>query len=178
MVEQKVVVAGFGGQGILLIGRLLARAAMLEGHHITWISSYGPEMRGGTANCSVVISRKEIGSPLVPNPDAAIVMNLPSFDKFAPCVKRGGILLIDGSLVTRKSPRKDISQFTVNANDIAKGLGDPIAANMVMLGAYLKLTKAVSLSSVMKAMKEMLPPHRQKLIPLNKKAVEAGMGAV
>jgi len=132
--QTEIIIAGFGGQGVLFGGQLLTYAAMDEGKEVTWIPSYGPEMRGGTANCTVVISDDEIGSPMVSNPQAAIVMNLPSLDKYEPLIKPGGVLVINESMVDRKPLRKDINVVMVKANDIAEKLGDRRLSNMVMLG--------------------------------------------
>ena len=122
--QTEIIIAGFGGQGVLFGGQLLTYAAMDEGKEVTWIPSYGPEMRGGTANCTVVISDEEIGSPMVSNPQAAIVMNLPSLDKYEPLIKPGGVLVINESMVDRKPVRKDIKVVMLKANDIAEKLGD------------------------------------------------------
>jgi len=128
--QTEIIIAGFGGQGVLFGGQLLTYAAMDEGKEVTWIPSYGPEMRGGTANCTVVISDEEIGSPMVSNPQAAIVMNLPSLDKYEPLIKPGGVLVINESMVDRKPLRKDINVVMVKANDIAEKLGDRRLSNM------------------------------------------------
>ena len=122
--QTEVIVAGFGGQGVLFTGQLLSYAAMDEGKEVTWIPSYGPEMRGGTANCTVVIADEEIGSPLVRNPKAVIAMNLPSLDKYEPVVQAGGLLVINGSMVNREVTRTDIRSVVVPANEIAEELGD------------------------------------------------------
>ncbi|KKM12932.1 2-oxoacid:ferredoxin oxidoreductase subunit gamma [Clostridiales bacterium PH28_bin88] len=174
----EVVVAGFGGQGVLLTGQLLAYAGMLEDKQVAWIPSYGPEMRGGTANCTVTVSEQEISSPVVEEPSAALIFNLPSLAKFESRVRPGGILLINSSLVDRKSNRKDLHVYEIPANEIADTLGNGRVANMVMLGAYLELTGAVSVASVMKALEKVLPEHRHNLLPLNQKAMEMGAKAV
>ncbi len=172
--EQKLIVAGFGGQGVLLVGRLLAYAGMIEDKKVTWIPSYGPEMRGGTANCTVVLSDKEIGSPIAPVPDSVIVMNQPSLDKFEPMLKETGLLIANSNMLTRKQTRKDLNIVEIPVNGIASELGDERVANMVALGAYIEKTHIVKMESISKALKNMLPGRYQNLIPLNEKALEMG----
>ncbi len=139
--QNDVIMAGFGGQGVLLIGKMLAYAGMHEGKEVSWLPSYGPEMRGGTANCTVVISDRPVGSPVIRSPRAVLAMNLPSLDKFEPDVRPGGLLLINTSLIARKSTRDDVTIIDVPANEIANELGNPRGANMVALGAYLGATE-------------------------------------
>ena len=152
--QNDVIMAGFGGQGILLIGKMLAYAGMHEGKEVSWLPSYGPEMRGGTANCTVVISDRPVGSPVIRSPRAVVAMNLPSLDKFEPDVRPGGILLINSSLINRKSTRDDLTVIEVPANEIANELGNRRGANMVALGAYLGATEAVSLDGVIEVIRE------------------------
>jgi len=173
--EEKLIVAGFGGQGVLLIGRLLAYAGMIENKHVTWIPSYGPEMRGGTANCTVVISNNEIGSPITSIPDSVIVMNQPSLDKFEPIVKEKGLLIVNSEMITRKPKRKDLDIVEIPINKIARNIGNEKVANMVALGAYIDKKQIVKKESIYKAMKKMLPERHQHLIPLNKKAINEGI---
>ncbi|MDP3184281.1 MAG: 2-oxoacid:acceptor oxidoreductase family protein, partial [Anaerolineales bacterium] len=135
--QTEIIIAGFGGQGVMFAGQVLAYAAMDTGKQVTWMPSYGPEMRGGTANCIVVIADEEIGSPLVKNPPASIVMNLPSFDKYEPLVKAGGVLIVNSSMVDRAAQRDDITTILVPANDVAEEIGDKRLANMVAVGALL-----------------------------------------
>jgi len=165
--QTEIIIAGFGGQGVLFGGQLLTYAAMDEGKEVTWIPSYGPEMRGGTANCTVVISDEEIGSPMVSNPQAAIVMNLPSLDKYEPLIKPGGVLVINESMVDRKPLRKDINVVMVKANDIAEKLGDRRLSNMVMLGALIANLPVLPQESIKKALEGHLPARHKKLLPLN-----------
>jgi 2-oxoglutarate ferredoxin oxidoreductase subunit gamma len=172
--QTEVIVAGFGGQGVLFTGQLLSYAAMDEGKDVTWIPSYGPEMRGGTANCTVVIADEEIGSPLVRNPKAVIAMNLPSLDKYEPSVLAGGLLIINGSMVNRAVTRTDIRSVVVPANDIAEELGDRKLTNMVLLGALLGNLDVIPLEALKKALKEHLPERHHKLLPLNYQALEKG----
>jgi 2-oxoglutarate ferredoxin oxidoreductase subunit gamma len=152
--QNDVIMAGFGGQGILLIGKMLAYAGMHEGKEVSWLPSYGPEMRGGTANCTVVISDRPVGSPVIRSPRAVVAMNLPSLDKFEPDVRPGGLLLINSSLINRKTTRDDVTVIEVPANEIANELGNRRGANMVALGAYLGATDAVSLDGVIEVVRE------------------------
>lgn len=175
---QDVVMAGFGGQGVLVAGKLLAYAGMLEGRHVTWFPSYGAEIRGGTANCTVIISNEEIGSPVVRNPSALLIFNDASFRKFEPRIRERGSLFLNTSLVHARSDRQDISIAEVRANDIAEELGDIRIANMVMLGAFLGKNRIVSLESVLGALKQVLPDRRHNLIPLNERALRRGADLV
>lgn len=152
--QKDVVMAGFGGQGILLIGKMLAYAGMQEGKEVSWLPSYGPEMRGGTANCTVVISDRPVGSPVIQSPNAVVAMNLPSLDKFEPDVRPGGLLLINTSLINRQSTREDLTIIEVPANEIANELGNRRGANMVALGAYLGATDAVSVDGIIDVIRE------------------------
>ena len=172
---QDVMIAGFGGQGVLLAGKLLAYAGMLEDKQVTWFPSYGAEIRGGTANCTVVISSDEIGSPVVQHPAAMLILNDASFKKFEKRIKPGGVLYLNTSLVRERSVRSDICQIEMAANDIADELGDLRIANMVMLGAFLKKTGIIAIESVMAALKLALPERRHELIPLNMQALKRGM---
>lgn len=171
---QDVMIAGFGGQGVLLAGKLLAYAGMLEGKHVTWFPSYGAEVRGGTANCTVIISSDEIGSPVVQNPSAMLIFNEASFKKFEKRIRQGGNLFLNTSLVQERPTRTDITRIEIKANQIAEELGDIRIANMVMLGAYLKKTGVIALESVLSALKQALPARRHALIPLNERALRCG----
>lgn len=172
---ENVIVAGFGGQGVLFIGRLLAYAAMKEGRNVTWIPSYGPEMRGGTANCTVVISDGVIGSPVITSPNALIVMNNPSLDTFEPRLKTGGLLIMNSSLITRETKRKNVAVVKVPANKIAFELGNDRAANMVVLGTYIARTKVVTKESILEALKESLSEKKMALFEINKIALKKGI---
>jgi 2-oxoglutarate ferredoxin oxidoreductase subunit gamma len=174
---QDVMIAGFGGQGVLLAGKLLAHAGMLEGKHVTWFPSYGAEIRGGTANCTVIISSEEIGSPVIQRPSAMLILNEASYKKFEQRIKPGGQLFLNISLVHEQATRTDIIRIDVKANDIAESLGDIRIANMVMLGAFLKKTSVIKLASVLMALKQVLPPRRHSLLPLNEKALQCGADA-
>jgi 2-oxoglutarate ferredoxin oxidoreductase subunit gamma len=171
---QDVMIAGFGGQGVLLAGKLLAYAGMLEGKHVTWFPSYGAEVRGGTANCTVIISSDEIGSPVVQSPSAMLIFNEASFKKFEKRIKRAGNLFLNTSLVQERPTRTDITRIEIKANQIAEDLGDIRIANMVMLGAYLEKTGVVALESVLTALKQVLPARRHALISLNERALRCG----
>jgi len=172
--------AGFGGQGIMLIGNLLAYAAIREEKNVTFLPSYGVEMRGGTANCAVVIDEREIGSPIVGRPLSLIVMNRPSLIKFEPRMKPGGVLILNQTLVDpAASERDDIELIALELNDLAeKAAGNTRLANMVALGAYVAKTGVVSVAAVTEALADALNPRYHKMIPANCKAIEAGAAAV
>jgi 2-oxoglutarate ferredoxin oxidoreductase subunit gamma len=170
-----IIVAGFGGQGVMFIGNVLAYAAMIEGKHVTYLPVYGVEMRGGTANCTVVISSHDIGSPVVGRPHAAIVMNLPSFLKYEPRILPNGLLFLNSSLIEpRETYRKDIEILSVPVNEIAIDNGNPKLANMVALGAFNQKTKLVQMSSLFESLEKILDERYHHLIPSNIKAIEVG----
>jgi 2-oxoglutarate ferredoxin oxidoreductase subunit gamma len=171
--QNDVIMAGFGGQGILLIGKVLAYAGMNEGKEVSWLPSYGPEMRGGTCNCTVVISDRPVGSPVINSPRAVVAMNLPSLDKFEPALRPGGVLLINASLISRDARRDDVTEIRVPANEIANELGNPRGANMVILGAYLGATNAVSLDQVEKVVRESFAA-KPSLVEANLEALRKG----
>ncbi|MDW7662338.1 MAG: 2-oxoacid:acceptor oxidoreductase family protein [Bacillota bacterium] len=175
MLNEKIICAGFGGQGVMLMGQLISYAGMLEGKEVSWLPSYGPEMRGGTANCSVMVSERPIGSPVITD-DAttAIIMNLPSLDKFEVDIKDGGNIIINSSLIERKTKRDDLKAYYIPANDIAVELGNPRVANMIMLGAYLELTKVVEVESVMTALKKIFGESKAHLMKINEDALAKG----
>ena len=177
--EQSVVFAGFGGQGALFAGQLLTHAAADTGLHVTWIPSYGPEMRGGTANCTVVVGDEPIGSPLVRHPDMVVAMNLPSTDKYEPLVKTGGILIVNGSLVNRPIERDDIQVIVIPANEMAENLGSQRMANVVMLGALLEAGDLlVGMEDVEEAIRRYLPKRHAHLLEANIQALHAGAAFV
>lgn len=171
---QDVMIAGFGGQGVLLAGKLLAYAGMLEGRQVTWFPSYGAEIRGGTANCTVIIASEEIGSPVVQSPSSMLIFNDASFKKFEKRIRQNGQIFVNTSLVHEAPTRDDLSRIEVMANDIAEDLGDIRVSNMVMLGAFLKKTGVVALGSVLSALREVLPPRRHSLLSLNENALSRG----
>ncbi len=172
--QQEIVISGFGGQGTLFAGQLLAYAAMDSGYHVTWIPSYGPEMRGGKARCTVVVSDEEIGSPLVRRPSAAIVLNLPSMKAFEPAIKPGGALVVNSSLVPLESERSDIDVLYVPASELATEIGNVRMANVLCLGALVQSTGVVSLQAVEQALDDHLPERHRKLLGLNKQALYKG----
>lgn len=176
--EERIVIAGFGGQGVMAMGQLLTYAGMIEDKNVSWLPSYGPEMRGGTANCSVIISKEPVGSPVVINSTTAIVMNKPSLDKFEPSLDKDGRLFINSSLISKKSERDDIEVYYIPANEIANGLGNPRVANMVMLGAYLEATKTVKVESILEGFTKVFGEKRAHLLPINKEALEKGAEVV
>ena len=172
--HEEVIMAGTGGQGVMIMGQLLANAAMKEGRHVVWFPSYGPEARGGTADCTVIISSDEIGSPISPNPDTLVGMHQFLFGKYQPGVKPGGRLVINSSLIDASTARSDCRILAIPANVIAEGIGNVRAANMVVLGAYAEVSGAVLLESLIASLPEVLPPHRHKLIPFNEQALRKG----
>jgi 2-oxoglutarate ferredoxin oxidoreductase subunit gamma len=175
---EEIIIAGFGGQGVMSMGQLLAYAGMLEGKGVSWLPSYGPEQRGGTANCAVVISDEPVGSPLVTMPSTAIVLNNPSFDKFEPKVRPGGLLIINSSLVVRNSVRMNLKIIELTATDIANDLGNARVANMILLGAFLEQTKIVTEDSVIESLKKVLSEDKHHLLDINKQALKKGASLV
>lgn len=169
----KTVFAGFGGQGVLSMGLNLAQAALLEGKNVTYLPSYGAEVRGGTANCTVAVSDEEIASPVASSPDFIVAMNQPSMVRFQNQIQSGGVLFINSSLIETEIIRGDVDIVKVPANSIAEQLGSPRSANMVMLGAFTKKSNIVSISSVIEGLKSALK-KKQKLIAVNTKALMAG----
>jgi 2-oxoglutarate ferredoxin oxidoreductase subunit gamma len=177
MKQFEVTFAGFGGQGVLVAGQLLAYAAIKEGKNVVWIPSYGPEMRGGTAYCTVVISEQRISSPIINNPFAACVFNRPSFDKFVPKIKPGGILLVNSSLINVKTDRTDITEHLVPASKIAMEAGSPKATNVAMLGAFVAASGVVKMESVRKAVEDKLS-YKASVLQINYTALETGYNLV
>jgi 2-oxoglutarate ferredoxin oxidoreductase subunit gamma len=170
-----VIVAGFGGQGVLLIGNILTYGAMEEGHHVTYMPVYGVEMRGGTANCTVVISDQEIGSPVIHRPVTAIVMNKPSLQRFGPMVQSGGRLFVNSSLIeATETDYPGVKTIWVPTIELAARAGDPHLANMAMLGAVIEETKVLSQEAVVRAFSRALDKRYHKMIPINTKALEEG----
>ena len=173
--QHEVVISGFGGQGALFAGQLLAYAAMEEGRHVTWIPSYGPEMRGGTAHCTVIVSDEEIGSPLVRNPTTAIVLNNPSMEKYQKLVKEDGYLLINRSLINIPNARTNLHAIDISASDEAVAIGNARMMNVIMLGALIGCTQVVSLGAVEQALESHLPERHRDLLDLNKTALRRGI---
>ncbi len=174
MMLEELIVAGFGGQGVLSMGMTLSYAGMVEGKEISWMPSYGPEMRGGTANCITIISDKKISSPIISLFDTAIVLNQPSMDKFAPRVKAGGLLIYESSNVLKPSTRNDIEIIGIPAVTEALLMKNAKIMNMIILGAYLYRKPVVSISAVLEALKKVLPEKYHHLLPLNQQAMERG----
>ncbi len=172
--QTEVIIAGFGGQGVLFGGQLLAYAGLDEGKHVTWIPAYGPEMRGGTANCTAIISDDEIGSPLVRYPAAIIAMNRPSLDKYENQVKPGGLLVVNSSMLDRPVKRTDIRVVEVDAGEVAERLGDKRMTNMVLLGALLANLPVLPLSAIENALTAHLPERHKRLLPKNFEALREG----
>ena len=172
--QERIILAGFGGQGIVLMGKLIAYAALLEHRCVTCLPSYGPQMRGGTANCMVTISTDRIGSPYVTDPTSLIAMNLPSLDFFESQVEPGGCIIVNSSLVPRETKRRDILAGSVEATRIAEELGDDRVANMVALGAFVKLRPVVSANSLIHALPKALSTRKKQMLSLDEKAVRRG----
>lgn len=173
MATHKLVIAGFGGQGVMLIGQMIAYAGMLEGKEVTWMPAYGPEMRGGTANCTVIVSDKKISSPVVTEATAVVAMNLPSLRKFEGIVKPGGLLFVNSSLIKEEPLAEGVEVCKIDANEIAVGLHNDKVSNMVVLGAVVKKTGVVKLESIEKVMEKLFTGKKEKVLPLNKKALTA-----
>ncbi|MDP3296726.1 MAG: 2-oxoacid:acceptor oxidoreductase family protein [Thermodesulfovibrionia bacterium] len=173
-----LLIAGFGGQGILFAGKLLAQSAMLEGRHVTWFPSYGAEIRGGTANCTVIISDDMIGSPVVRQPDLLLIMNEASMKKFEPLLKPQGLLIINTSLIKNLPNRSDIEIIKIKATDIAEEFGGSQIANMVMLGALIAKTRILNPGTISTALKEIIPEHRKNVIQINERAFKGGLKGI
>lgn len=169
------IFAGFGGQGVMLMGQLLAYSGMYEGKNVSWVPAYGPEMRGGTANCSTVVSDDDIGSPLFNEADILVAMNRPSMEKFEDQVKPGGMLIYNSSLIDVKPNRTDVKVVAIPANDLADELGNSRVANMIVTGAILGATNVVDIETVMKVLTKTMTGKKAALLPLNRQALEKGI---
>jgi len=176
--KEEIIIAGFGGQGVLSMGKILAYGGIMQDQEVSWLPSYGPEMRGGTCNVSVVLSDKKISSPVLSKFDTAVILNQQSMDKFEKQVKPGGLLIYDTNGITRHPERKDIKVCRIDAVEEAAKLGNAKAYNMIVLGAYLKMKPVVTMENVLKGLKKSLPPRRHNLIPMNEEAITVGMKAV
>lgn len=172
--KNEIVIAGFGGQGILFSGKILVYAGMMDGHQVSWLPSYGPEMRGGTANCSVIISDDPIGSPIVNDPEILIAMNLPSLDKFEQAIVKGGMAFIDSTLITRKVERDDVKCFYIPCTGMANENGLNGLANMIMLGKVVKELDGCNLDTIFNAIRKVVPERKKDMLEKNIKAVELG----
>ena len=172
--QTEIILSGFGGQGIMFAGQLLAYAAMDSGLEVTWMPSYGPEMRGGTANCTVIFAEEEIGSPTVLNPKAALVFNLPSMIKYEPLVVSGGVLIINSSLMDRETTRNEIKSLRIPANEIAESISSTRLANMVMLGALIAKLPVIPIEGLEKALDDHIPDRHRHLLDSNFQALREG----
>ncbi|NOX84783.1 MAG: 2-oxoglutarate ferredoxin oxidoreductase subunit gamma [Chlorobi bacterium] len=172
---EEIIIAGFGGQGVLSMGKILAYSGVMQDQEVSWLPSYGPEMRGGTANVTVIVSDERISSPSISSFDTAIILNQQSMDKFEPTVKPGGVLLYDPNGISRPPERKDINIYTVEGARLAAEMGNTKIFNMIVLGAYLKVKPIVKLENVIKGLRKSLPERYHKLIPLNEDAITMGM---
>ena len=175
---EEIIIAGFGGQGVLSMGKILAYSGLMEDKEVTWMPAYGPEQRGGTANVTVIVSDERISSPILSKYDTAIILNQPSLEKFESKVKTGGILIYDGYGIIDPPKRKDIKIFRIDAMDEANERGMAKTFNMIVLGGLLKLRPIVSIESVLKALKKTLPERHHKLIPMNEEAIRIGMDII
>lgn len=175
--KHSIICAGFGGQGVMSMGQLLSYSSMIEGKQVSWLPSYGPEMRGGTANCHVTVSDKPIGSPIITKSSIVVAMNLPSMVKFEDTIVVGGTIFVNSSLIEKKVDRNDINAIYVPANEIAQEIGNAKAANMVMLGALLEHTNVVKEESIIEAFKKVFGKGKEHLIDLNKEALKRGREA-
>lgn len=173
----EILLAGFGGQGILFAGKILAYCGLMDNKELSWLPSYGPEMRGGTCNCSVCISDDPIGSPLILTPDVLIAMNQPSFDKFVGSVKPGGKVFFDSTMIENECTRTDLSLFGIPSQQLADDNALKGGSNIILLGKVIKETEIFSLETMKKAIEKVVPPSKAQLIPNNFKAIELGMNA-
>lgn len=173
--QHEIIIAGFGGQGVLSMGKILAYAGLMEDKEVSWFPSYGPEQRGGTANVTVILSDERVSSPVLNEFDVAIVLNQPSLDKFEKSVKPGGVLIFDGNGINNRPTREDINVYEIDALNTASAEGMAKAFNMIVLGGLLKIAPMVRLESVMAGLKKSLPERHHKLLPMNEKAILRGM---
>ncbi len=169
-----ILIAGFGGQGVLFAGKCLAYNGLTEGKQVSWLPSYGPEMRGGTASCSVILSDSPVGSPIVSNPNVLIALNLPSLDKYEPTAVPGAKIFVESSLIDRKVERDDVEAFYIPATKMATDLGAPTLANMVILGKMIKETGVVGFDAIENGLKKVIPARKADMLELNLKALKAG----
>jgi 2-oxoglutarate ferredoxin oxidoreductase subunit gamma len=171
---EEIIIAGFGGQGVLSMGKIMAYSGVMQDMEVSWMPSYGPEMRGGTANVTVILSSERISSPILRNFDTAIILNQQSLDKFEETVKPGGVLIYDSNGITRHPVRKDISIYRVDAAEEAGRMNSPRTFNMIVLGGFLKIKPVISIENVIKGLKKSLPERYHNLIPMNEKALQRG----
>jgi 2-oxoglutarate ferredoxin oxidoreductase subunit gamma len=171
---EEIIIAGFGGQGVLSMGKIMAYSGVMQDMEVSWMPSYGPEMRGGTANVIVILSSERISSPIIRHFDTAIILNQQSLDKFEQSIKPGGVLFYDGNGITRHPERKDISIYRVDATEEASRMNSPKTFNMIMLGGFLNVKPVLSMENVIKGLKKSLPERYHKLIPENEKSLLRG----
>ena len=171
----EILFAGFGGQGLLFVGKFFANKGLIEDRHVSWLPSYGPEMRGGTANCNVIISDEPVGSPIVSHPDVLVAMNLPSLDKYEPAVKPGGTIFVDATLIGRKVQRNDVTVHYIPATGLATAMGAQSLANMVMAGAMMRRCESFAAENIDAALKKVVSVRRPEMMDLNRKAIEEGL---
>ena len=174
MKNLNILFAGFGGQGVLFAGKVVAYAALIANKQLSWLPSYGPEMRGGTANCNVILSEEAVGSPIVTDPDVLIAMNLPSLEKYESTVVPGGQIYVDSTLISKKVERSDVQVFYIPATKMANDAGVPTLANMVMMGCVLKNNPELTFDGTAETMQKLVPAKKANLVELNMKALEAG----
>ena len=174
MADHEIIYAGFGGQGLLFAGKVLAYGGLLEDKEVSWLPSYGPEMRGGTANCNVIISETPVGSPIVQHPSALVVMNTPSLDKYESMVAPGGKIFVDSTLISRKVARTDVDVFYIPATQMAADMNMNGLANMILLGAVLQVTGCLKDETVPDALKQVVPARKAHLMEPNLRAIQAG----
>ena len=172
---EEIIIAGFGGQGVLSMGKIMAYSGLMQNMEVSWMPSYGPEMRGGTANVTVIISDERISSPVLRKFDTAIILNQQSMDKFEQAVKQGGTLIYDGNGITRHPERKDITIYRVDAAEEASRLKSPKTFNMIVLGGYLKIKPIIKIENIVKGLKKSLPERYHNLIPMNEQAIQRGL---
>ena len=176
--KEELIIAGFGGQGVLSMGKILAYSGIMQDQEVTWMPSYGPEMRGGTANVTVILSDKKISSPILSKYDTAIILNQQSMDKFENMVKPGGLLIYDPNGITHHPTRKDITVCSIDAAEESALMGNTKAFNMIVLGAFLKKKPVVTMDNVIKGLKKSIPERHHHLIPMNEQAIQVGMDKI
>ena len=174
MSTTQILIAGFGGQGVLFAGKLLAYKGLVSDKQVSWLPSYGPEMRGGTANCSVIISDEPVGSPIVAKPDILVAMNLPSLEKYENDVVSGGIIIVDATLISKKVEREDVTTYYIPATKIAKDEGFSTLANMILMGKLMKASDMLGFDGIEETVKKVVPPKKANLIDINIKALKTG----
>ena len=172
---EEIIIAGFGGQGVLSMGKIMAYSGVMQDMEVSWMPSYGPEMRGGTANVTVIISSERISSPIIKHFDTGIILNQQSLDKFEGYIKPGGVLIYDSNGITRHPERKDITIYRVDAAEEAGKMNSPKVFNMIVLGGFLKVKPIIRMENVVKGLKKSLPERYHNLIPMNEKALQRGM---